>query len=153
RAFHWMDRPETLCRLNQIVELEGAVVLFGDKHPTVPDNRWLQGFQQVINRYAEGDLARAARQSPTWLPHEAILLDSAFPHLERHAVIERRYTPVEHFVDRALSMSSVSRDRIGARTDELAEEVRGVMASFVREGMVVEIIESEALIARRIPPS
>jgi hypothetical protein len=71
---------------------------------------------------------------------------------ERRGVIKRRQTPLEHFVERALSMSSVSRDRIGARVDELAREVREVMAPFAQEGMVVEVVESEALIARRAPP-
>jgi SAM-dependent methyltransferase len=153
RAFHWMDRSETLGRLDQIVEPAGAVVLFGDEHPPVPDNRWLAAFEQLLDRYAEGESSRAARRAPTWLRHEAILLNSPFPHLERLGVLERRHTPLEHFVDRALSMSSVSRDRIGARADDLAQEVRGVMGPFACQGLVAEVVESQALIARRAPPA
>jgi SAM-dependent methyltransferase len=152
RAFHWMDRPETLRRLDRIVGPEGAVVLFGDRHPQVPDNRWRGAFEGLIDRYAAGDEARAARRAPGWLRHEAVLLDLPFPHLERAAVIERRRTPLEQFVDRALSLSSVSRGRIGARADELGREVREAMAAFAREGLVAEVVESEALIARRWPP-
>jgi SAM-dependent methyltransferase len=33
RAFHWMDRAQTLKVLNGMIELEGTVVLFGDSHP------------------------------------------------------------------------------------------------------------------------
>ena len=33
RAFHWMDREETLRRLDAIIEPAGAVVLFGADHP------------------------------------------------------------------------------------------------------------------------
>jgi SAM-dependent methyltransferase len=149
RAFHWMDRPETLRRLDAMIEPGGAVVLFGDDHPRMPDNRWVHAFDRLIERYAEGDPARAAWRSPDWLRHEAVLLDSPFPHLERHSVLERRHTPLERFIDRALSLSSVSRERIGARADDLAREVREVMAAFARGQAVTEVVESEALIARR----
>ena len=36
RAFHWMDREETLRRLDEIIEPDGSVVLFGDDHPDDP---------------------------------------------------------------------------------------------------------------------
>jgi SAM-dependent methyltransferase len=149
RAFHWMDRQETLVSLNRIIQPEGAVVLFEDHHPKVPDNRWSKTFERLIDRYAEGDAARTNRRAPGWLSHEAVLLDSPFPHLERLSVLERRSTPVERFVDRALSLSSVSHVQIGARADDLARELHEVMDGFARDGMVTEVVESAALIARR----
>jgi SAM-dependent methyltransferase len=149
RAFHWMDRQDTLLRLDGMIEPGGAVVLFGDDHPQVPDNRWRETFERLIDRYAEADTARAARRTPGWLSHETVLLDSPFPHLERISVIERRNTPVERIVDRALSLSSVSHGVIGARADDLARELREAMVEFARDGLVTEVVESEALIARR----
>src|SRR5262249_11123120 len=113
RAFHWMDRAETLTRLDRIVEPGGAVVLVGDDHPKAPDSRWVEAFERLIDRYAQADAARAARRAPGWLSHEAVLLDSPFPHLERLAVNERHATPVERLVDRALSLSSVSLGAMG----------------------------------------
>jgi SAM-dependent methyltransferase len=145
RAFHWMDRQETLLRLGRIVEAQGAVVLFGDDHPKVPDNRWVETFERLIERYSEADAARAAWRAPDWLRHEAVLLDSPFPRLECVSVIERRATPVERLVDRALSVSSVS----AAQTHELAREVRAAMTAFARDGVVTEVVASEAMIARR----
>jgi ubiquinone/menaquinone biosynthesis C-methylase UbiE len=149
RAFHWMNRQETLLRLDRILEPEGAVVLFGDDHPKVPDNRWVAAFERLIDRYAAADTARATRRAPDWPRHEAVLLDSPFPRLERISVIERRATPVERFVDRALSLSSVSLDLTGERSDELSRETRAAMAAFAKDGRVTEVVESEALIARR----
>jgi len=90
RAFHWMDRVETLRRLAEIVEPDGAIALFGDDHPRVPDNRWQRDYKALIERYAEGDTVRAQVKSPDWVPHEAVLLDSPFAALERISVIERR---------------------------------------------------------------
>jgi SAM-dependent methyltransferase len=152
RAFHWMDRPETLRRLDQLIEPGGAVVLFGDDHPDVPDNRWLAAFKAVIDRYASNDAARAERKAPGWLRHEAVLLDSPFPSLERVGFIERRQTPVEGLVERALSLSSVSREGLGGQADELAREVGEAVAAFAKDGAVTEVGESQALLARREPP-
>jgi hypothetical protein len=81
-----------------------------------------------------------------------MLLDSPFRHLERLAVLERRATPLENIVARALSFSSVSHARIGARADDLTREVRDLLTPFAREGVITEVVESEALIARREPP-
>jgi SAM-dependent methyltransferase len=149
RAFHWMDRHDTLARLDKIIEPGGAVVLFGDDHPKVPHNAWGETFERLIDRYAAADGARAARRAPGWLLHEAVLLDSPFPQLERVSVIECRSTPVESLVDRAFSLSSVSQGLTGTRANELARAVREAMAAFAREGMVTEVVESEALIAVR----
>lgn len=68
-------------------------------------------------------------------------------------MIERRTTPVERLVDRALSLSSVSHGGISERADDLAREVREAMACFARDGLVTEVVESEALIARRTAPA
>jgi SAM-dependent methyltransferase len=146
RAFHWMERAETLARLDRIVEREGAVVLFANRHPKVPDNRWCESFDRLIDGFAQADAARAARRAPGWLSHEAVLLDSPFAQLERLSVIERRATPVERFVERVLSLSSVSQ---GRQADDVARAIRAAMAPFAKDGLVTEVVESEALIARR----
>jgi SAM-dependent methyltransferase len=151
RAFHWMQREDALRRLDQVIEPGGAIALFGDDFPQVPDNRWCAAFEQLIDRYAAADAARAARRAPGWLRHAAVLLDSPFCSLERIAVIEHRRTPLERFVARALSLSSVSRELIGARVDDLTREVLETMAPHARGGLVTEVVESEALIARRKP--
>jgi hypothetical protein len=39
------------------------VALVGDSHPQVPDNGWPGAFEGLIDRYAEGDEARAARRN------------------------------------------------------------------------------------------
>lgn len=149
RAFHWMDRADTLRRLDQIIEPEGSVVLFSDSHPNVPDNRWLHAYRKVIDGYAAGDPARAARKSPDWLPHEAFLLDSPFSYLERLGIVERRQTPLENLIHRALSMSSVSQAMPGTRAEQMAREVREAIAPFAYESSVTEVVESQALLARR----
>ena len=149
RAFHWMDRAGTLQRLDGLVEPGGAVALLGTREPELPDNAWAKAYDTLIERYAADDRTRRERKSPDWLRHEAVLLESPFSRIETIAVLERRLTPVERFVDRALSMSSTSAARIGEKTAELAAQVRSTLAPFAVEGMIREVVRSAATIAWR----
>jgi SAM-dependent methyltransferase len=151
RAFHWMDRPRTLERLDGLIEPGGAVVLLRTRNPELPENAWAEAFDAVIERYAVDDPARRQRKSPGWLRHEAILLESPFSRIEFIAVLERRQRPLERFIDRALSLSGTSATKIGARTADLAAELRAVLAPFAVEGMIGEVVESGATIAWRPP--
>jgi SAM-dependent methyltransferase len=152
RAFHWMNRVTTLQVLDAMIASDGAVVLFDDNHPEVPENSWHDSYQKVIERYSEDDIERKRLHSPEWLKNEAILLASPFHQMERISIVERRFTAVEHFMDRALSLSITSRERLGAKADDLLSEIRELMTKFALEGAVTEIVESTALIARRNSP-
>jgi hypothetical protein len=77
------------------------------------------------------------RRSAGWPPHEAILLDSPFSRIETIAVLERRQTPIEHFIDRALSRSGSPAAALGECT---AADLRKVLAPLAVEGMVGEVI-------------
>ncbi|MBV9756459.1 MAG: class I SAM-dependent methyltransferase [Alphaproteobacteria bacterium] len=147
RAFHWMDRADTLSRLDALIAPEGAVGLFSDVHPDVPDNAWLRQFYAVRDRYS--DEVRAAWRRPGWPKHETMLLASRFCRLERIGVVERRRIPPARLVDRALSMSGTSRTRLGARADQFAAEIAALAESVARDGCVDEVVESVALLAFR----
>ena len=78
-----------------------------------------------------------------------MLLGSAFAHLERIAVLEPRRTSVEHLVDRALSYARAWQGRPGSRLKDMALEVRDALTPYQADGMVQEVLEGTALIARR----
>jgi SAM-dependent methyltransferase len=154
RSFHWMDRADTLARLDAMIDREGAVVLFGDRHPELPENGWALAYREVIRRYSADDEIWSRRRLPDWLRNEPFLLASAFGALERVSVTERRETPLDGFVARAFSMSSTSPGRLGdAKAAALAAEIRALMAGHATAGRVAEIVESTALIARRAAPA
>ena len=149
RAFHWMDRVETARRLDGLVTQGGALVLFSDTHPDVPDNAWRAPYQAALDGVVGGG-TRAAWRGPGWVKHEAILLDSPFPALERIGILERRRTPVAQMLERAQSMSSTSRDRLGdSGIARLLGAAGAVLGQAAEDGMVTEVVESVALIARR----
>jgi hypothetical protein len=151
-----MDRAETLRRLDALIEPDGAVVLFEADHPELPDNTWLVGHRELLERYSGDDPARAVRRSADWVRHEAILLDSPFARLERVGIIERRRVPAGRLVDRASSQSSTSRARLGERADQLLVEIDAFLAGVAPAGLATEVVESTALVARRpassLPP-
>ena len=146
RSFHWMDRVETLRRLDGMIEPSGAVILFRDNHPDLPENAWRGEFRALLARYEE---TRPPHRSPDWVPHLSVLLDSPFSSLEEISVIERRSTKAETLVERALSMSSTSRAHIGERADLLAAELNAWLSRLAPDNVISEVIASTALIARR----
>lgn len=150
RAFHWMDRAGTLRRLDEVVEPGGRIALFGTTHPDLPVNAWRGAWREILDRYGGADETGRLRRTGG-MRHEAVLLDSPFPVLERVGVLDRRATPVERLVERALSMSGTSRARIGDKADRLAEELREALAGCATDGMVTELVESQALLAGRAP--
>ncbi|HVJ40793.1 MAG TPA: class I SAM-dependent methyltransferase [Dongiaceae bacterium] len=149
RAFHWMDRIATLRQLDQLIVPGGAIVLFADRHPQLPANAWLETFNEIVDRYAAADPGRAVRKSPNWIRHETILLDSAFCRLERYSVFDERALAFERIVDRALSRSSTSSDRLGEQAGNMIEELRRRLFPDNAGVALTEVIEAEALIARR----
>jgi len=148
RSFHWMDRAETLRRLHEVIEPGGAVALFSTYHPDVPDNAWAEEFRALRRRYAADD-DRVRARPPEFPGHEAVLLDSRFGHVEAAAVLERRQVAVESLVDRALSASGTSPERLGERVEAFTEEIMAFAPRHAVAGMLTEVVESRALVAFR----
>ena len=149
RAFHWMDRAETARRLNGVLVPGGALVLFSTDHPDVPDNAWRAGYRAVLEG-ATGASLRQAWRGPGWVRHEAVLLDSPLSALRRVSVFERRQTPGAALLDRALSMSSSTRARLGeAGVTRLQADLEALVQTVAVAGMVTEVVESVAWIAQR----
>lgn len=149
RAFHWMDRIETLRQLDGLIEPGGAVVLFDDKHPTLPENAWLDDFETLHEHYSDQDSGRRIRKGSDWLPHEAVLLASAFPVLDRISALDRHSLSIDRLIDRVLSRSSTTSARLGDKTAAMAEDIRKLIAQWGKNGVLQEVVETRALIARR----
>ena len=149
RAFHWMDRAATLAALDALIEPSGAVVLFGENHPDYPQNRRIRDYTAWLETFSTDDQVRQHRLSAAYPKHAAVLLESPFSALEQIAIIDRRPLTVQILTDRALSLSSTSRARLGDKADELTAELALRMAAWEAEGPMEEVLSSFALIARR----
>jgi SAM-dependent methyltransferase len=149
RSFHWMDRADTLRRLDRMIEPAGGVALFGDSHPDAPENAWRGPWREVIERYREpGAAPRGA--GGRLHRHEGVLRESAFSALTVLRVVERRRISGESLIDRALSMSSTSAGRIGAAAEVMVTRLRRVLREYAADGDLMELVESQAILARRL---
>lgn len=149
RAFHWMDREKTLAALDGIIKRGGGIAFFWTRHPSLPENEWHQRYETILDAYRGRNSVRETLRSPEWIPHESILLNSHFCDLERVGIIERRLTPLEKLVSRALSFSGTSSGMIAGRETAMAQEIRDTLSRYSNEGMISEVVESEALVAFR----
>ncbi|MBV9673645.1 MAG: hypothetical protein JO076_12595 [Verrucomicrobia bacterium] len=144
-----MDRQKTLETLFSILAPNGAVVLFHDSHLEDPENQWTARYDALLKPYAEKDPGSYRHRSnePSWLTHQSVLLRSPFSTLERISVIERIQTPMDRLVDRALSMSSTSPERLGNQLSSFIEELRQILQQESRDGFITEVVEFEASMA------
>lgn len=150
RAFHWMDRTDTLARFDTILAPRGAVALFNTSHLDDPLRPWARQYRELIDSYADTDPTRAHRKSADWESHLDVLARSAFAALERVSVVDYRRVSAAQLKARPLSMSSLSRERLGDRLDALLADIDALVATHAEEdGCLVERIESTATIATR----
>ena len=148
RAFHWMDRDQTLRTLDGLVEPGGAVVLMGEELQKVPENARMEEFRQLDRTWSADDRTHPIFQARE-RPHLSVLLASPFSQLEQIEVIQRHPLSYQALADRLLSFSSTSRARLGAKADEMLEDLRGKVEAWEAQGPLEEVLASQALIARR----
>lgn len=150
RAFHWMDRTETLKALDRLVLASGALALFEDDHPKTAENAWLDGLRAVGARYGADEAAhRRARQQNGYRSHVSYLLESTFPHVIRIGVFLRHTVTADDIVGRAFSLSMLSPERLGAKAEAFEKELRAALAEYAPDGRFTEIAELAALVAMR----
>ncbi|HUH83926.1 MAG TPA: class I SAM-dependent methyltransferase [Stellaceae bacterium] len=145
RSFHWMDRPRTLATLDGMIEPGGGVALFADDHPQCEENAWYGAWRATRDRHA-GSAPRAK-------DHERVLASSPFSCIRRLTERYRRRTTVDELVERALSTSTTSPERLGTARAAFEDEIRAGITPHAVDGAVSELVEAEALLATRPPPA
>ena len=147
RSFHWMDRTDTLERLDAIVAPDGAVALFDVDTIRRGAGDWHARFEEIVERYAP---RKAEWRAPEWVPHEVFLVDSRFSRIDGMAVVEEVRFAADQLVDRALSLSRTSPDALGPEAAAaLTADLRTLAADIAVDGMISEILKSTVTIARR----
>jgi SAM-dependent methyltransferase len=149
RAFHWMDRADTLARLDAILAERGAVALFNTTQLDDPQRPWAAQYRNLLDSYASADPTRTLRRSAEWESHTDVLARSAFDAIEHISVIEYRRVSAAQLKARPLSMSSLARERLGERLDRLLAEIDAIVAAHGSDGWLVERIESTVTLAAR----
>ena len=148
RAFHWMNRNQTLADLDARVTPGGAVALINDRPMDVPMNRWWHAFNAVGKQFAVWDEYNQHRASDDWVPHEEVLLGSAFSDLRSIMVYQTHTWTFERLLRHTLSRSATTEELLGARLSEMESAMRDALAPFGAEPWT-SLNQHIALIARR----
>ena len=150
RAFHWMDRLATLAMLDRVIVPGGAVALFHDAHPVLPENEWFKILCKVGDRYGRAAQPHMAeRKALGHRRYEPFLFQSAFTRLDGLSVTVRKPISEDEIVGRAFSQSTTSPEKLGARADAFETELRERLRALSAEGQFIEVAEMVALVARR----
>ena len=150
-SFHGMDRATTLEALHRIVYPFGALALFRDSHPEIPQNLWYKRLQATLRPFSQKASAESLGEAP--VPDEFYLLKSKFDRLERVSVIQEVASPVERVLHRAWSMSMPRSGQLNSEMRTVLDNLRALLNQQASNGRITEVIESEALVAFRSEPS
>jgi SAM-dependent methyltransferase len=150
RSFHWMDRAATLGMLDGRVTADGALAFFDDDNPKTAENAWHSVLRETGIRYGRNTSPNVqVRLAPDYRGDVSLLLDSAFPRVAGLSEFVRRRITADDIVGLALSLSTTSPERLGARAAAFEAELRVQLAEIAPDGVFTEIAELSAVVARR----
>jgi ubiquinone/menaquinone biosynthesis C-methylase UbiE len=149
-AFHWMDQDKTLSNLDQVVDVEGGVVIV--KNPTLwyKPNAWQEIVLRIVKKYL-GEERRAG--DGKYVKHgksfEDSLLSSPFNNVEKHSFPFQRTWRIEGITGYLYSTSFCSPRLLGEDRRAFERDLGGALLDFNPNGAFVENNETTALFARR----
>jgi SAM-dependent methyltransferase len=137
RAIHWLDPEPARAALERALAPQGKVMVCHASSLKDGRNLWLETLNAVRDRW-KGD--RPSRD------HDTFFADGHF--IRTGAIrVEATYTvPVERLVERVLSMSTSSSERLGDKVPLMTSAVR---EAFAAEGMIEDIVEARAEVFER----
>ncbi len=140
RAIHWLD-PELARRaLDRAVAPRGRVLVCGATTAKDRRNPWLETFNAVRDRW-KGD--RPSRDHHTFFANGEFMRTGTIR-------VEGTYpVPVERLVERVLSMSTSSSERLGEELPAMKSAMREALAPFSSDGMIEDIVEARAEVFER----
>ncbi|HEY1781840.1 MAG TPA: class I SAM-dependent methyltransferase [Roseiarcus sp.] len=140
RAIHWLDPEPARAALERALAPQGKVMVCHASSLKDGRNRWLGTFNAVRDRW-KGD--RPSRD------HDTFFADGHF--IRTGAIrVEATYTvPVERLVERVLSMSTSSSERLRDEVPLMKSAMREALAPFAPDGMIEDIVEARAEVFER----
>jgi SAM-dependent methyltransferase len=140
RAIHWLDPEPARAALDRVLAPQGKVLVCHASSVKDGRNPWLEAFDAVRDRW-KGE--RPARD------HHSFFADGRFT---RTGAIrtEGTYTvSVELLVDRVLSRSTSSPERLGDQIPAMRSAMFETLAPFTADGTVKDIVEARAEVFER----
>jgi SAM-dependent methyltransferase len=140
RAIHWLDPEPARAALDRALAPRGSVLVCGATSAKGGRNPWLETFNAVRDRW-RGD--RPSRD------HQTFFADGHFTRTHTIRVEGTYAVPVERLVERVLSMSTSSSERLGDEVPAMKSAMREALAPFAADGMIEDIVEARAEVFER----
>ncbi|MFF0250344.1 hypothetical protein ACWEU6_10305 [Streptosporangium sandarakinum] len=150
RAFHWMDQPALLNKLDTCVASTGVVAVMSDGSLWTARSAWTDALRRLIQRFL-GEQRRAGGQTYAHhdRPYAEVLAESAFSHVAEHRIaLKRAWTP-EQVIGYLYSTSFAARSLFGEAIEEFEDEAITLLQQFAADGPLLEDVEFQVLLARR----
>ncbi len=140
RAIHWLEPEPARAALDRVLAPRGRVLVCGATSVKDGRNRWLETFNAVRDRW-KGD--RPARDYHTFFA------DGQFTRTGTVRVEGTYAVPVDRLVERVLSSSTSSSERLGDQVPAMKNAMRKALARFAADGMIEDIVEARAEVFER----
>jgi SAM-dependent methyltransferase len=140
RAIHWLDPEPARAALERALARQGKVLVCGATSAKDGRNPWLKAFNAVRDHW-KGD--RPSRD------HRTFFADGHFTRTGTIRVEGTYAIPVERLVERVLSMSTSSSERLGDEVPAMKSAMREALAPFAAGGMIEDIVEATAEVFER----
>jgi SAM-dependent methyltransferase len=152
KAFHWMDRRQTLTDLNTLTAPGGGVVLVSPH--AYPDvfipSRWRPVIEEIRIRYLGPDRRAGDGLYPTTSRrHEEILANSAFNRIETVTWTQTVTRTLEEMVGLQLSQAYTSPALLGPHQSTYERDLREVLTELQPSGLFTQDLPTTAVIAAR----
>lgn len=149
RAFHWMDRDETLRKLDDLVAPQGFIALLSDTVLGGPETAWWRKINEIAKSYAVMDDCAQYRYSDAWEPHEYSLLRSTFSEVEALTVFVRHTWSPDKVITHILSRSGTTTELLGAKAPLLETDIRAVLDETLQRQSLSTVNAHIAVMASR----
>ena len=157
RAFHWMDREQTLKDLYRITRSGGGVAIVSDNGPRdgPKDGRdlaWKSVLDDVV-RFWLGDVRRAGTGGTYSHPtrrHEDILRESEFADVESHTLTSSRRWTADEIIGYLYSTSSSSIPVLAEKKEPFEKDIRDRLGTIEPGGVFQEQVTTTILTAWKI---
>ena len=140
RAIHWLDPKPARAALECALAPGGKVLICGATSAKDRRNPWLETFNAVRDRW-KGD--RPSRDHHTFFANGEFIRTGTIRVEGTYAI------PVERLVERVLSMSTSSSERLGDEVSAMKSAMREALAPFAADGMIKDIVEARAEVFKR----
>jgi SAM-dependent methyltransferase len=140
RAIHWLDPEPARTALERVLAPRGRVLVCAAASVKDGRNPWLETFNGVRDRW-KGD--RPSRDHRTFFASGDFIRTGTIRVEGTHAV------SVERLLERVLSMSTSSSERLGDEVPAMKSAMCEALAPFASNGMIKDIVEARAEVFER----